>query len=115
MPLTESRQWRTWIDVLAVGMYLLGAVPMILIALLQLGLLLPNAQETTRTGFHVACVAVFLVVSHIAMIAGMADPALAGWSEPMTHNMSPASSSEVMPDMQPMDNMAGMHGGHNMH
>ena len=115
VPLTENHQWRTWIDVVAVAMYLIGAVPMILIALLQLGFLLPNAQAATRTGFHVACVAVFLVVSHIAMIAGMADPALAGWSEPMTHNMSGSAVDQPMTEMQPMEHMADMHAGHNMH
>lgn len=114
IPLTQNGQWRTWIDVLAVGMYLIGAVPMILIALLQLRFLLPNAATEVRQGFHIACVAVFLVVSHVAMIAGMADPALAGWQENMPHTMSQSMTPESMANMNADETMAGMHSGHNM-
>lgn len=84
IPLTQNGQWRTWIDVVAVINYLLAGVPMILIALLNLRVFFGKASERTRMGCHVANVAAFLVLSHVAMIAGMADPALAGWSNPAT-------------------------------
>ena len=79
IPVTQAGEWRTWIDWLAVGSYILAGIPMILIALLNLRIILRLADQHARRGFHVANVAVFLVLSHIAMIAGMADPAVAGF------------------------------------
>ncbi|MBP3437797.1 MAG: hypothetical protein J6K46_00405 [Sutterella sp.] len=96
VPVSQAGEWRTWIDWLAVYSYLAAGIPMILIALLNVRVILRRADEHARRGFHVLCVAVFLVLSHVAMIAGMADPAVAGWTPP--------------PSAVP-----GMHGGHAMH
>lgn len=79
VPITIQQEWRSWIDVLAVGAYLAGAIPMILISLMNLNLILKNKNFHQKTGFSIVCVSIFLVVSHIAMIAGMADPQIAGW------------------------------------
>ncbi|MFU0842552.1 MAG: Permease [Burkholderia sp.] len=79
MPVTDAHEWRTWVDELAVGAYLLAGVPMVLIALLHLKVILRSATEHVRKGFHIACVAAFLILSHVAMIAGMVDPAVTGW------------------------------------
>ena len=73
VPVTQAGEWRTWIDWLAVYSYLAAGIPMVLIALLNLRVILRRADEHARRGFHVLCVAVFLVLSHVAMIAGMAD------------------------------------------
>ena len=96
VPVSQAGEWRTWIDWLAVYSYLAAGIPMILIALLNVRVILRRADEHARRGFHVLCVAVFLVLSHVAMIAGMADPAVAGWTPP------PSA-------------VHGMHGGHAMH
>ena len=77
-PLTTNGAWRGPIDVLAVMAYLLGAIPMIGITLVELGLLGKDATSARR--LHVIFVAAFLVVAHVAMIAGMLDPTVMGWS-----------------------------------
>ncbi|MDL2060159.1 hypothetical protein MUN46_009450 [Mesosutterella sp. AGMB02718] len=82
VPVTELKQWRTWVDVVSVLAYLLAGIPMILIALLHARVLMRSAAERARQGFHIGCVAAFLVLSHVAMIFGMVDPAIAGWQDP---------------------------------
>lgn len=116
VPVTAAGEWRTWVDWLAVFTYLLAGIPMILIALLNLRIILGQAETRTRMGFHVACVASFLVLSHVAMIAGMADPAVAGWQGSAMHTMDHATMDHsqhtmTMPDtVTPMD-----HSGHDGH
>lgn len=115
VPLTATGGWRGWIDVLAVGAYLAGIVPLAGIALLDLGLIARTVDEMGRMKMHATLVGVFLVVAHVAMIAGMLDPTLGGWQ-------APAGVSHVMSDgtvmhSQPMEGM--MHGqamgGHTTH
>jgi hypothetical protein len=77
IPLTLHDGWRGPIDVVAVGFYLFGIVPLGGIALLDTGLLARSAGATTRMKLHAACVGLFLVTAHVAMIAGMLDPTLA--------------------------------------
>lgn len=77
-PLTSSGGWRGSADVVAVLAYLAGAVPMMAITLVELGLLGRTAQAAQT--WHTAMVAVFLVVAHVAMIFGMLDPGVLGWS-----------------------------------
>jgi hypothetical protein len=79
IPITRAGEWRTVIDVVAVGTYLIGGIPLILIALQDLGLMHRNKSPEQRLGWHAAYVAVFLVFAHVAMIAGMTDPGLLGW------------------------------------
>ena len=78
IPISRAGEWRTWIDVVAVGAYLLGGVPMVLIALQDLGLIHRAMTPEKRLGWHAVFVAIFLVLAHVAMIAGMADPSLFG-------------------------------------
>jgi len=85
MPITKANEWRTVIDVIAVSTYLIGGVPMVLIALLELGILHKGKSEEQKLGFHAVYVAVFLVFAHLAMIAGMTDPALLGYQGEMNH------------------------------
>ena len=58
----------------AVSFYLLGVVPLSGIALLELGIIKRTASENEKQKLHAIFVAIFLVVAHIAMIAGMLNP-----------------------------------------
>ncbi|CAD5963826.1 Permease [Planktothrix tepida] len=78
IPITMAGQWRTIIDVIAVGFYLLGVVPLLGISLLELDLIGKHKSEESKLKLHATFVAVFLVVAHIAMIFGMLSPSLLG-------------------------------------
>ena len=92
LPITKAGEWRTIIDVISVGSYLIGGLPLIYIAVQELGLVNSTAADEQKRKVHAICVALFLVFGHIAMIAGMLDPTLLGdvtkASEemPMMHN-----------------------------
>ena len=92
LPITRAGEWRTVIDVVAVACYLIGGLPLIYIALQELGLVNSRASDEDKRKVHAICVALFLVFGHIAMIAGMLDPSLLGHNAnaapdmPMTHN-----------------------------
>lgn len=79
LPLTRGSLWRGPADVIAVGFYLAGIVPLLGIALLELGLIGKQRDERGKLQLHATFVAVFLVVAHIAMIAGMLNPEVLGW------------------------------------
>jgi hypothetical protein len=79
-PITQAGQWRTAIDVVAVGCYLISGLPLIWIALQELGWVNARAHAQDKRRVHAMCVALFLVFGHIAMIAGMMDPSLLGYS-----------------------------------
>ncbi|NCV85108.1 MAG: permease [Oxalobacteraceae bacterium] len=89
IPITSSGAWRTWIDVVAVSTYLIGGVPMVLLALQELGLIHRAESEERRLARHATYVAVFLVFAHIAMVAGMMDPGILGY-------VAPAESHDMM-------------------
>lgn len=74
IPITASGAWRGIGDVIAVGFYLLGIVPLGGMALLELGLLGRKADDFGRLKIHASFVAIFLVVAHIALIFGMLSP-----------------------------------------
>ena len=76
IPLTTTGGWRGPVDVIAVGFYLLGVVPLFGITLLELGFIARNQDAEGKLKVHATLVAVFLVVAHIAMIFGMMDPTL---------------------------------------
>ena len=78
-PITQAGEWRTIIDVVAVGSYLIGGLPLIYIAFQELGWVNTPATDETKRHAHAICVALFLIFGHIAMIAGMLDPALLGY------------------------------------
>ena len=92
LPITQAGEWRTVIDVVAVGCYLIGGLPLIYIALQELGWVNASASAEDKRKVHATCVALFLVFGHIAMIAGMLDPSLLGYGAdaaqdmPMMHN-----------------------------
>ncbi|WP_462412175.1 DUF6803 family protein [Neobacillus sp. Marseille-QA0830] len=76
IPLTVNDEWKGWIDVLAVTFYLLGIVPLLGMALLDLGIIFKKKSALEKLKIHAIFVGMFLVVSHIAMIFGMVDPTL---------------------------------------
>ena len=76
VPITAGSQWRGPADVIAVGAYLLGVVPLATMALIDLRWIGARWSTERRMQWHAACVAVFLVVAHVAMIFGMLDPTL---------------------------------------
>jgi hypothetical protein len=80
VPITQNNQWRTAIDVIAVASYLIGGLPLIWIALQEFGLVNRSLDQIGKLRIHVICVALFLVFGHIAMIAGMLDPSLLGYT-----------------------------------
>ena len=77
VPLTTSGGWRGWIDVSAVGFYLSGVIPLLGIALLEVGVIARERSPEQKLMIHAWLVAVFLVLGHVAMVFGMLDPALA--------------------------------------
>lgn len=101
VPITQADAWRGPLDVVAVSAYLLSALPMIAIALMEIGVLHREGNHERKLGIHAVYVAAFLVFAHVAMIAGMADPALMGAHEPahMQHEVMTA----------PVDHSAHMH------
>ena len=76
VPLTLTGQWRGTIDMIAVGFYLSGAIPLAGLALLDLGVLARSSPAERKHFIHALMVAAFLVLSHVAMIFGMMDPYL---------------------------------------
>ena len=82
VPITRAGEWRTIIDVIAVGSYLLAGLPLIWIALQEVGIIGSGKSDTDKLRVHAICVAIFLVVGHIAMIFGMLDPAILGFTPP---------------------------------
>lgn len=79
IPLTVGGGWRGAADVIAVGFYLLGVVPLGGIAFLELGLIGKKLDQMKRLALHATFVGIFLVVAHVAMIFGMLNPELLGY------------------------------------
>jgi hypothetical protein len=74
IPITAAGEWRTFVDVLAVGFYLSGVVPLFGISLLEIGAIGRGKTEEEKLKLHAIFVAIFLVVAHVAMIFGMVNP-----------------------------------------
>ena len=90
--LTTSGGWRGPADVIAVLSYLLAAVPLIGITLVELGLWGRDAAQARK--WHTICVGAFLVIAHVAMIFGMLDPIVL--TSGPTHQMP---GGDTMPGM----------------
>jgi hypothetical protein len=83
-------EWRGPADILAVGAYLSGVIPLFSIALLDLGIIGKNKTDDEKMKLHFIILAIFLVITHVAMIFGMVDPTIMGWNpsgagQPMQH------------------------------
>lgn len=86
IPITKAGEWRTMIDVIAVASYLIGGLPLIWIALQELGFVNQKLNQEDKLKIHAICVSLFLVFGHLAMISGMLDPGLLGY-QGVTHSM----------------------------
>lgn len=86
IPITVAGEWRTVIDVIAVATYLIAGLPLIWIALQELNVVNRGLDKIAKLKIHAICVALFLVFGHIAMIAGMLDPAILGYDSPTMHH-----------------------------
>lgn len=85
-------EWRGTADILAVGSYLAGVIPLFSITLLELGIIGKGKSENDKMKLHFVLLTVFLVVAHVAMVFGMVDPTIMGWNPDntmgnMQHNM----------------------------
>ncbi|MFS0778328.1 DUF6803 family protein [Neobacillus sp. 3P2-tot-E-2] len=87
IPITSKGEWHGWIDVVAVGFYLLGIIPLLGMALLDLNLIYRNKTQEEKLKVHAIFVGMFLIFAHIAMIAGMVDPTIVTDMPTMGHNM----------------------------
>ena len=72
--------WRGPIDVIAVLFYLIGFIPLLGIALLELGVIKKNTSPDRHMVYHIGLLITFLVFAHIAMIFGMLNPTLLGYA-----------------------------------
>ena len=90
-------QWRGIADILAVGSYLSGVIPLFGITLLELGVIGKGKTEDEKMKLHFILLTVFLVVAHIAMIFGMVDPALMGWNPKAGHAIPSGHNHMVRP------------------
>lgn len=86
VPITTKGEWRGPADVIAVGFYLAGVIPLVGMALLEAGAFRTITGDA-KLKLHAIFVGVFLVVAHIAMIFGMLNPALLGGGTGMPGNM----------------------------
>ncbi|TWH47435.1 DUF6803 family protein [Sporomusa sp. KB1] len=73
-------QWRGTADILAVGSYLSGVIPLFSIALLELGVIGKGKSADDKMKLHFILLTVFLIVAHVAMVFGMVDPTIMGWN-----------------------------------
>lgn len=73
-----SISWRGPIDIIAVGFYVAGFIPLLSIALLELGIVEKSAPPERHMIYHISLLITFLVFAHIAMIFGMLNPTLLG-------------------------------------
>ena len=72
-------KWRGYADVIAIYSYLIGVIPLLGIALLELNLIYKNASEKAKLKLHFCLLIFFLIVGHVAMIFGMVDPTITGY------------------------------------
>lgn len=92
IPLTQTGGWRGVGDVIAVGFYLLGVVPLVGLSLIDLGIIQKGKSPEEKLRLHATFVAIFLVVAHIAMIFGMLNPEVLGWSSVAVNTMPMAEA-----------------------
>ena len=99
IPLTENSRWYGLIDKIAVSFYVLGGLIMIALGVVTFNAFGRRFGQRFQSGMRVGLLSAFLVISHVAMIAGMADPRL----DPEYRELTEVKS--VMPDAMQHDNM----------
>lgn len=76
IPLTTTWAWRGIVDIIAVGFYLLGVIPLMGMALIDMHIIARSKDNRQKLKLHAIFVGIFLIVAHIAMIFGMLNPNL---------------------------------------
>ncbi len=76
IPLTATGGWRGFADVIAVGFYLSGIIPLLGMSLLEIGAVGRKRDPIGKLKLHATFVGIFLIVAHIAMIFGMLNPSI---------------------------------------
>ena len=111
-----SIKWRGYADVIAIYSYLIGVIPLLGIALLELNLIYKNASEKAKLKLHFCLLIFALIVAHVAMIFGMVDPTITGYKaengEMGMHMNMPMNMPADMPmhdHHKMMQNMGEMH------
>ena len=109
-------KWRGYADIIAIYSYLIGVIPLLGIALLELNLIYKNASEKAKLKLHFCLLIFFLIVGHVAMIFGMVDPTITGYKaengEMGMHMNMPMNMPADMPmhdHHKMMQNMGEMH------
>lgn len=87
VPITTHMEWRGFADVIAVFSYLLGVIPLGGMALLELGIIGKGLDAMSKLKLHAIFVGLFLIIAHIAMIFGMVNPEVFGYTSSMTMPM----------------------------
>ena len=101
-------KWRGYADIIAIYSYLIGVIPLLGIALLELNLIYKNASQKAKLKLHFCLLIFFLIVGHVAMIFGMVDPTITGYKA----NDGAMDMQMNMPMNMPAD--MPMHDHHNM-
>lgn len=76
VPLTATGGWRGPADIIAVGFYLSGIIPLFGISLLEIGAIGRKRDEVSKLKLHAIFVGIFLLVALVDMIFGMLNPSL---------------------------------------
>jgi Kef-type K+ transport system membrane component KefB len=61
IPLTTDGEWKGWVDVIAVGFYLSGVIPLLGMALLDMNVLWKDKTQEQKLKIHAFFVGMFLV------------------------------------------------------
>ncbi|MDD5312263.1 MAG: permease [Dehalococcoidia bacterium] len=80
IPITAGHQWRGPADIIAVGFYISGVIPLLAISLLEINAVARKRDPLGKLKLHATFVGIFLVVAHIAMIFGMMNPGVLGYT-----------------------------------
>ena len=88
IPITKAGEWRTVIDVIAVGSYVIAGLPLVWIAFQELGIVNRSMERNEKLKVHAICVSFFLIFGHVAMITGMLDPGILGYEFPASTDMN---------------------------
>ena len=114
-------KWRGYADVIAIYSYLIGVIPLLGIALLELNLIYKNASQKAKLKLHFCLLIFFLIVGHVAMIFGMVDPTIAGYKAEngamdmqmnMPADMPMHDHHKMMMQNMSEDNSTNMHMNH---
>lgn len=85
--IVPTLEWKGIIDVIAVWGYILGVIPMFGITLTEWNIIGKGLNERKKSKLHAILLVIFLILGHIAMIFGMLNPELGGYTPPAQQHM----------------------------